>query len=592
MNLMLRNRLGLRIAIPALAVIVAIAVVAVLVDRQQIRHREGRSLDAYAGLLARVILNDVHDAMLTRNRLQIGEKMRNIAAQGAIRDVRILDPQGKIRFAADGPTIGTYMATTDPGCVDCHPVGQAPLKRRTLRYQELDGHHMFRSVEPIRATAGCIKCHGGKEGELIGLLVVDLDDDVLTGELRRSTRQLAIGVALVALVAGLLIAMLLRWQVVAPLRELRGVLDQLRRGERTAKVAGDSGGAIQEMTRSVQLLSDDLEARYAIERESRRLTAALERHPGPALLISPDERIFAANGRAIRAFSKSGELAVLGSLRRDLADHPATILAAASAQGWALPEEGLPGPAVVALQSRTGEALGWLEVRSGSDEDDSDEDAAIGVEALSRDLDELLYATALAQGIAAAANRWRGVLRFDVRLVQARRLHNDLVAVAEAAAQARETVNVQSLGTICVWEMRRRLPHVHWHESLEAGVEVLAVRHQLRALINRLALAAGDHAGPGGHVMLFAQQAPATGATFIAAWASGGGKPALVDPAGTPPLGQAIALGHGGALEVAQGFDLQPLCDTRGLRLPGSTIGALFAAQLAAAGSHLHRPGG
>lgn len=585
MNIRLRNRLGLRIAVPAVAVFVAIAAFAVLVERQQIQHRQGRSLDAYAGLLARVILNDVHDAMLDRNHEQIDAKMRGVAALEAIRDVRILNASGQVRFASDKAAVGTFMATTEAGCVDCHPDGQAPLERRTLRFQELDGKRMFRSVEPIVIGSACVKCHKGQEDKLIGLLVVDLDDELLTGELRRSSRQLALGVAAVALLAGLLLAALLRWQVLAPLRELRGTLEQLGRGERSDKVAGAKGGAIEEMTRSVQLLSDDLEARYAIERESRRLTAALERHPGPALMIGPDERVYAANGRAIRAFSGEGYPPVLGSLRRAL-PRQHDCLGLASEQGWALPEEGLEGPAVVALRSHSGEALGWVEVHAGAEPDEDDK--PIGVDALSRDLDELLCATALAQGIAATAERWRGVLRFDLRLVQARRLHNELVAVAVAAAEAREQVELQGIGTICLWEMRRRLPEVHWHESLETGVQVHAVRHQLRALINRLALAAGDHAGRSGHVLLFAQRAPATGATFIAAWASGEGAPPLVDPAGSPPLASAIALGHGGALEVARGFDIQPLCETRGLRLPGPTIGALFAVQLLASGDR-HR---
>jgi len=273
---------------------------------------------------------------------------------------------------------------------------------------------------------------------------------------------------------------------------------------------------------------------------------------------------------------------VLGSLRKLLADYPAALMDEASEVGWALPETDMKGPAVLALQSASGAHVGWLEVLQPVASEDDDV-APIGVDALSRDLDELLHANALSQAIAPAGDRWRGVLRFDARLVHARRLHGELVAVARAAAEGREGVNLQSLGQICLWDLRRRMPHVHWHESLDPPIVIHAVRHQLRALIDRIATAAGDHAGPGGHVLLFAQQSNTADKAFIAAWASGEHEPALVDLPSGPPLAQAVALGHGGALEVAQAFDRRTLSDLRGLRIPGPSKGALFAAELAGA---------
>jgi len=307
----LRNRLGLRIALPAVIVVLSVGIVAVLINVQHTRYRQGRSLDAYAGLLSRVVMNDVHDAMLSRDRARIDNELRQIGSLSPIHSVRILAADGKVRFSNDLVEVGTAMPTSQSGCVECHPDGEPTSPRRTLRWQTVDHHALFRSVEPIRADVECLKCHKGAEDRLLGLLVIDLDDEALTGELQRSSRRLATGVAVVALLAGLLIAVVLRRQVVAPLRQMRGLLEGLRRGERDGSISAQ-GGAIGEMVRSVQQLNEDLEARYGLERQARRLTAALERHPGPALLIGPAQRVFAANGRAIRHYGVDGKHKVLG----------------------------------------------------------------------------------------------------------------------------------------------------------------------------------------------------------------------------------------------------------------------------------------
>lgn len=576
------SRIGLRIALPVVAVVASIVTIIVLVDSQQTRRREVEALDAYAGLLGRMILSDLHDAMMKRDRNRIQRELVAVGELEPIEAVRVLDDKGVVRFASDAPSIGRREALEAPGCAACHPGGGKALPRKTLRFNDDEGRHIFRSVEPIRATRACQQCHDEPEGAMLGLLVTDLDDDALTGQLRRGAENLAIGLVLLGVVLVGVVAGLLRWQVTTPLRDLSGVLDRLRSGDLTTVSAASAGSEIGEVTRSVQSLTQDLDGRYAVERAARRLTAVLERHPGAVMLVDSLGAVFAANAHAIARFgSDSGRL--IGRQRSTMQGHDRSLYDAAEDEDTAgISDDVDNGPVVLALRDEASRLLGFLELwgeqpgQEGGQADPAPQGEA------EEDPQWLLYATCLVQAISPQQARGARVLRFDARLVHARRMIGELAAVGNDAA--RERVDLGALAAICLWDMKRRMPMVHWHDLLEPTAHILGVRHELRAMVERLARAAGEQAGPGGHALLFVQHSRSRGTVYLSAWAGSEAEPVLVDPPGHPPLARTVTLAHGGALEVSPSFDIGLLADTRGLRLPVNTRGVLFAAELSPRG--------
>ena len=124
------------------------------------------------------------------------------------------------------------------------------------------------------------------------------------------------------------------------------------------------------------------------------------------------------------------------------------------------------------------------------------------------------------------------------------------------------------------------MPAHHWHVLRDVTQRVPGVRYQLRALLYRLARAAGRQAGERGHVVLFTQSAPGQNKVFAGAWASATGGQALLDPPDGPGLARAIAVAHGGGVEVDPTFDISEMPGFAALRLPCAAQGTLFVAEL------------
>ncbi len=580
------SRIGFRIAAPA--AVAAVALVVVLFYMQRRQAREGaQAYDGYADLLGRLIVNDLRDGMLSEDRPRIQRELTRLADMAPIRSARVVDKQGKVVFASDAAVLGTVMSRTEPSCVACHQRG-VPAERRghILRF-EANGRRVHRVVQPITLDHACLTCHEEKEGAVVGVLITDLDDDLLTGGVRAdSTRSAwAITVLLALLVAA---GAVFVWRhVVTRIRNLRHLLDLLRSGARASVLSVSSADEIDEVTRAVQALALDLDGRVGLERASRRLAPVLEREAGAVLLVDADGWIFAANRAAVQRMDVAGE-GLIGRDRSHFEGPGEGLSDQAHDLGWALPAEGQDGPAVVALADAAGKVIACLElwaVQPGEHAADGVAEASLAATTIPENPEWLLYGAVLAESIRPSRQGGPTVMRFDPRLARARRLAGDLVALGSEAATEREQVDLKSLGIIMLWDLERDMPLQKWYFLYDSGQRVTGARYQLRALLERLARAAGRQAGPGGQVVLFTQARPGHDAVFVAAWASRAGGSVLLDPPDGPALASAIASGHGGGVEVDPAFDMQAIPGFMNMRLPCGTVGTLFVAELAVSGT-------
>jgi hypothetical protein len=572
------SRIGSRFAAPAaLAMLVLVALLAYL----QYRHEQqgAQVYDGYADLLSRFILDDLRDGMLSKDRPRIQRELARLADMAPIRSARVVDKQGRVAFASDPSVLGTVMSRKEPSCVACHRRG-VPAERRAhvLRF-EAEGRRVHRVVQPITLDHACLTCHEEREGAVVGVLITDLDDDLLTGGMRAESARSAWALAaLLLLLVGAGAAVLWR-QVVTRLRNVLNLLDLIRGGARASVLSVRSADEIDEITRAVQALTLDLDGRVALEQAGRRIAPVLERETGAVLLVDAAGWVFTANHAAIERWG--GARSLVGQHRNSLADSQPELLDQAREDGWALPAADIEGPAVVALADAQGRCVAFLELWSPrAIEPYLAEATSIGPPPNDPPI-WLLYSAVLTESIRPAAQRGATVLRFDPRLARARRMAGDLVALGVEAALHRERVDLKSLGLILLWDLQHDLPNVHWHVLRKPSEPLLGARSQLRALLDRLARAAGQQAGPGGHVVLYAQTHPDGERLFVAAWAQRGGPSVLVHPPEGPALAQAIARAHGGDVEVDPAFDMQSIPGFAALRLGGTSVGTLFVAELA-----------
>jgi len=572
------SRIGLRVAAPAAVVAAALVGGLHYTQTRDSLRRGNETLDVYADLLNRLVLSDLREGMVAKDNERIGRELARIGETAPIRSLRIVDKQGKVVFASDPKDVGTTMLRTEPSCAGCHKNGGAP-KRGAHSLRFTDGEtHIYRAVQPITLEEACARCHDGKEGTVLGVLITDLDDDALTGELRADTKRTAWSIALSALLLVLIMAALIWRQVVSRLRNLRLMLDLLRTGARASVLSVSSADEIDEVTRAVQALTLDLDGRVALERAGRRLASVLERQAGPVLLLDAAGFVAAANGLAAARLAAGRPL--VGQQRASFPGLPEAMLADAREQGWALPAEGEDGPALFAMASAAGDITAFLEIwpdGSGTPLPADGEAATSRAETQ----DWLLYGTVLAESIRPAQQGGPTVLRFDARLARARRLATEVAALGTEAAAEREEVDLKSLGLILLWDLEREMPAHHWHVLRDVTQRVPGVRYQLRALLYRLARAAGRQAGDHGHVVLFTQCAPGQNKVFAGAWASAPGGQTLLDPPDGPTLARAIAVAHGGGVEVDPAFDIGEMPGFAALRLACPAQGTLFVAELA-----------
>jgi len=175
------SRLALRIALPALAV--AALALAALYYRQGLlaERRSAETLDRYAGLLSNLVLHDLRDSMLRKERPRIQRELADVARLGPIRSVQVVAKSGKVTFASDPTAVGRVVAKSSASCAACHQDGAIPTTGARSLHIEIDGRPVFRALQPIVAARACVRCHEVPVGTMVGLLVTDLDGPALVG---------------------------------------------------------------------------------------------------------------------------------------------------------------------------------------------------------------------------------------------------------------------------------------------------------------------------------------------------------------------------------------------------------------------------
>lgn len=572
------SRIGLRIAVPAVVVALGLIGGLYFVQRRDSARQSTETLDVYADLVNRMVLSDLREAMLAKDRPRIQRELTRFSEMQPIKSLRIVDKEGKVAFATDPVALGTKMQKSDPSCVACHQPGVAPQKRaRALRFETASGERVYRAVQPILLDEACLRCHDQPEGSAIGVLLTDLDDDALTGAQQASSRRTVWAGALATLLLFVLLAALVGRNVVFRLRHLRHLLDLLRTGARATVLSVGAADEIDDVTRAVQALTLDLDGRVGLERANRRLAGVLERQSGPVLLIDARGWIVAANRLATDRFGLNGA-SLAGCWALQIPGMSAEQLAVARELGWALPEGETEGPALMALSDPAGECAAILALWMTTDNAPLHPDYAPPV-AVGDAVAWQLYGTVLAESVAPAPQGGPTVLRFDARLGRVRRLAADVAGMGREAHEDREEVDLKSLALILLWDLKRESPAVRWHTLQDTTAQTYGARYQLRELMQRLARAAAAQAGADGHVVVFAHET--AGMVFLAAWASQPGGQVVLDPANAPALARAIAVAHGGGVEVDPAFDLSETYGYSALKLPCAPVGTLYVAELA-----------
>jgi PAS domain-containing protein len=558
------SRVVVRVALPTALAGGAIVLAFSLWQGAELHQRTAETRERYADLVGSLVEASLSEAMMAADRPMIQRRLEAVVERRPIRAVWVARKSGEVVHSSDPGLTGQRLVASDATCAACHQRNEPPSERAQTFWVEVPGRpRTLRAVRSIRVEPECRACHQLPVGAQLGVLVTDLDDAALTGDLRAgATRAMwIVAVAALTLLGVLLVAV------------------------RVAVNSAESRDEIDEVEHLVQALADDLDDRLCLDRATTRLAATLERSDAPALLLDDHGLVVAANRRALERLAAPPRDATIGQPRAAWDQHRPELVAQAREDGWALADDDA-GPLLARLDGRFGPPLGFLELwpepplAPGDDGEAGPERPAPTLRGTGGDQATLLYATLIGGELSVESARFRGVLRIDRRLAAARRLISELVRVGDAARAERAQVDLASLVTLAVWELSRQMPELRWHAWPQDGVLAVGARFQLRPMIQRLALAAAERAAEGGDVVLFTQEDGRSGSVYVAAWTP-------TEPSRSAPRNRSLALAHaiahvhGGAVERDPAFDITALAAQRDKRAPGSGQGALFVAELA-----------
>jgi two-component system NtrC family sensor kinase len=242
-----------------------------------------------SGLLSQTVNNALHRAMLQDRRGDAYLIMEDIARQGEIARVRMMDAEGRVTFSTAREEVGQAVDRNAEACSACHaanePLHRLPLEERS-RVFTLGDHRVLGIVTPIYNEPSCstAACHAHPpERQVLGVI----DVGVSLARLDRKTTQFRwttlAAAAIAASVLGLFVWLFTRAHLMGPVAALVQATRRVARDQLDLEIpvtwSGELGilaMSFNDMTRSLRTAKADLATlMHDLERQVEERTAAL-----------------------------------------------------------------------------------------------------------------------------------------------------------------------------------------------------------------------------------------------------------------------------------------------------------------------------
>lgn len=204
------------------------------------RERLGSERAKASEQVSRLLQVSLENAMLKRDLPGLQEIVARLGEQPGILAVRILNPQGEVRFASDPVHLHQVLTATDLGCPDC-PISSVTTARSQIMTAG-QGMDVLRIVTPIANKAACKDCHGSAlERPVNGILIVDHEAAGIRAEAMKAAMMMSgAGFLVMLLGLGTVWAVLTR-QVLQPVIALDSASRALGAGQLETRVSPPPG---------------------------------------------------------------------------------------------------------------------------------------------------------------------------------------------------------------------------------------------------------------------------------------------------------------------------------------------------------------
>lgn len=226
------------------------------------------------------VTRSIRYAMLQNRWQDAFQIMETIGEQEGVARVRVFTKDGTILFSTDRPEIGRTVDKRGESCYACHaadrPLEHLALPDRVRVFRNPEAHHLLGMVTPLYNEPACSQgCHvHAPATRVLGVLDITLSLATVDAEIVALTWRSATMAAGTVLLLAILLMILVRREVIHPVRDLVRGTREVARGDLTWRAPVRSTDEIGELA----LAFNQMTAALAQARsELRGLVETLER---------------------------------------------------------------------------------------------------------------------------------------------------------------------------------------------------------------------------------------------------------------------------------------------------------------------------
>ncbi len=192
----------------------------------------------FANTQSETIKNSTKMAMLSNNREVTHEIIRTVGQQPGIRQVRVLNKEGQVMYAADSSEIGLVLDKKAEACYSCHesdrPLERLSISERIRIYRPTpDSDRILGIINPIYNEPSCWQadCHAHpRTQKVLGVLDLTICLRQVDQEIAHVTRQMILIALLAIILLGIILWLLIKKFVDHPVKKLLTATRQVASG--------------------------------------------------------------------------------------------------------------------------------------------------------------------------------------------------------------------------------------------------------------------------------------------------------------------------------------------------------------------------
>lgn len=270
----------------------------------QLEQERGKA----AEYVNRIFQTSLEAAMLRRDLDSLRSIVSQLGTQPGIDGVRIINPDGEVRFANSADKLGKTLRLD---CADCTALLPAHVPFTYFTTGEAGGE-VLRSVNPVRNKEPCSVCHGPIESHPVnGILLVDYDASPIRRHARNTTLMLMGSGAVVVLVTLIGGWWFMGRFVLLPVRRLAATSNALAEGRLDARTRIEGDDELAMLGTTINTMADSLQRSLrAIHDKERFLQDIVDAVPDGIRIIDDRFNVVLVNDAYRRQLGLDAETAV------------------------------------------------------------------------------------------------------------------------------------------------------------------------------------------------------------------------------------------------------------------------------------------